>query len=364
MHLILTLALAGSIVTQAVDSTVKPLMAKDGIPGMAVGIIVDGKPSFFYYGIADKQTSKPVSASTIFEVGSISKTFTATLTSYAQLRGFLSLSDKVDKYFPALQGSPFGDVTLLNLGTHTAGNLPLQVPDGIDNDDQLVAYLKAFRSSKPMGTMRVYSNIGIGTLGLIVAKSMHEDFTALVEGRLFPALGLTSTFIDVPPEKMADYAQGYTTKNETHRATPGELGKESYGVHTTAPDLARFLQINMGAISVDDTMQRAVMQTHTGYYTAGPMTQDLIWEQYPLPMTLSTLQAGTGLDPTDARQLSPPLPPQSNVWINKTGSTNGFGAYVAFIPSKRMGIVLLANKYYSLDERVTAAYHILTTLTR
>ncbi|MDN6020500.1 MAG: serine hydrolase, partial [Enterobacterales bacterium] len=58
----------------------------------------------------------------------------------------------------------------------------------------------------------------------------------------------------------------------------------------------------------------------------------------------------------------PPLPPQENVWINKTGSTNGFGAYIAFVPAKKMGIVMLANKNYSIDQRVTVAYKILSSL--
>jgi len=80
-------------IERAVGATVRPLMAKDGIPGMAVGIVDDGKPFFFYYGVASKQTQQPVTSSTLFEVGSISKTFTAALAAYAQVRGFVSLPD-------------------------------------------------------------------------------------------------------------------------------------------------------------------------------------------------------------------------------------------------------------------------------
>ena len=66
----------------------------------------------------------------------------------------LSLSDPARKYLPVLQGSPFGTVRLVDLGTHTAGGLPLQVPDAIRDFDQLMRYLNAWRPAYAPGTRR------------------------------------------------------------------------------------------------------------------------------------------------------------------------------------------------------------------
>lgn len=349
-----------------VDAAVQPLMAKYRIAGMAVGVIVEGKPYVLNYGVASTQTGKPVTRDTLFELGSVSKTFTATLASYAELNGKLSLSDPTSKYLPVLRGTPFGNVSLLNLGTHTPGGLPLQVPDDIHNNDQLMQYFRAWHPAYAPGTQRTYANPGIGTLGLITAKSMGQDFTALIQQRVFPPLGMTNSYIDVPAARMPDYAQGYTKDDAPVRVNPGVLSAEAYGIKSTAADMLRFIAANMNLIPLDDKLQRAITATHTGYFNAGVLTQDLIWEQYPYPAALKTLEQGNSstmvLHATPAAEIEPPQAPRQDVWINKTGSTNGFGAYVAFIPEKRLGIVMLANRNIPNEERVSAAYQILTTL--
>ena len=148
--------------------------------------------------------------------------------------------------------------------------------------------------------------------------------------------------------------------------TPGVLWSEAYGIRTTASDMLRFVKANMHMLNVDPKWQDAITATHTGYYRIGAMTQDLIWEQYHYPVELDQLLVGNStkllFEANPATELNPPVRPSGDVLINKTGSTNGFAAYVAFVPDKRIGIVLLANKSYPIDARVTAAFEILTHL--
>ena len=124
------------------DQAMKPMMQEFNIPGMAVGISIDGKNYFFNYGVASKDSQQAVSQDTLFEIGSVSKTFTATLAAYAQNQGKLDLADSVSQHLPALRGSAFDQISLLNLATHTAGGQPLQVPDEIRNNQQLMDYFK------------------------------------------------------------------------------------------------------------------------------------------------------------------------------------------------------------------------------
>ena len=355
---------AGSI-QKIVDATIPALMARDGIPGMAVAVAADGKSYIFTYGLASKNPRTPVTDGTLFELGSISKTFTATLASWAQAQHRLSLADPTDKYLPDLAGTPFGKVSLLSLGTHTPGGLPVQVPDSVTNDTELMRYLEQWRPHYQVGTYRTYSNISIGMLGVITGKSMGEDFPVL-ERRLFHELGLKHTFIDIPASRLPDYAWGYTDKGEAIRMKPGLLWHEAYGARATAADMIRFVQENIDPSGLPSALRQAITETHTGYFQAGSMTQDLIWEQYPYPIALASLHAGNSakmlLTPTPVRAIVPREAPHPGVWLNKTGSTNGFGAYAAFIPSKRLGIVILANKSYAISHRVEAAYRILSAL--
>nr|WP_232625640.1 class C beta-lactamase [Achromobacter deleyi] len=352
--------------TAAVDAAVADVMRQYGIAGMAIGVSRDGEQRFFNYGDASRAPRRAVSSDTLFELGSISKTFTVTLAAYAQATGRLSLADSPAKWVPELQGSEFAKLTLVNLATHTAGGFPLQVPDAVQTMAQLMDYLKAWTPQYAPGTRRTYANPGIGMLGVVAARALGEPYVVAMEQRLLPKLGLRDTYLEVPPRKMPDYAQGYDKQDAPVRVNPGVLADEAYGVKSSARDMLRFVEINLGTAPVDATLQRAIAETHTGYYQLGAITQDLIWEQYRYPVSVDDLVHGNSakvsFETLPVQALQPPLAPQQAVWINKTGATNGFGAYVAFVPSRKLGIVILANRNYPNEARVRLALRLLKAL--
>ena len=147
-----------------VNDAVRPVMNQYDIPGIAVGVILDGKSYVFNYGRMAKEGSRPITDKTLFEIGSVSKTFTATLATYAQANGDLALTEPAGKYVPALQGSPFGDVEILHLATHTPGGFPLQVPENVKNEQQMLKYFKEWQPVHLPGTHRTYANPSIGML--------------------------------------------------------------------------------------------------------------------------------------------------------------------------------------------------------
>ncbi|XVH65906.1 class C beta-lactamase [Pseudomonas umsongensis] len=359
-------SLAQDHLESIVSDAVRPVMHAQGIAGMAVAVTVNGKQQYFNYGIASKETGKPVTQDTLFEIGSVSKTYTATLIAYAQATGKLALTDKASAVLPALRGSAFDHISVLQLATYSAGGLPLQFPAEADSADKMLGYYQQWKPVYPVGSQRLYSNPSIGLSGYLAAQALGQPFDDAMENTLLPKLGLKHTWLKVPQEQMALYAQGYDKADKPVRVGPGALDAEAYGVKTSAADLIGFVQANLQPASLDTPLQQAIALTHTGYYSVGDMTQGLGWEMYRYPVTLDRLLAGNStaiaMQAHPVQWLKPPQSQPKDVLLNKTGSTGGFGAYVAYVPSKDMGIVILANKNYPNEERVRIAHQILSAM--
>ncbi|WP_085343963.1 class C beta-lactamase [Vibrio sp. ArtGut-C1] len=350
-----------------VDECAKGLMNEYDIPGLAVAVTIDGKRYFYNYGFADESKGSLVTNDTIFELGSISKTFAATLTGYAQEKGKLNMDDKVKDYIPELENSVLGNTKLVHVATYTAGGLPLQFPSEVTNDADMMQYYKTWKPEYEAGTKRKYSNPSIGLFGYIGALSMKSDYTEMMETVILPELGMTNTFVDVPKDKLNNYAFGYSSEGKPVRVNPGILDAQAYGIKSTSLDMLQYIEANMGQAQLNTDIENALERTHTKYFDTDTFTQAVGWEGYDYPVSLSQLLKGNSSDvilnakPVQASE-SGTL--GRDVWYNKTGATGGFGAYVAYVPSEKIGIVILANKNYPNAERVEAAYNIISSVVK
>ena len=347
----------------AVDAAVKPVMRAYDVPGMAVAVTVGGRTRYFNYGLASRESGAKVDEHTLFELGSISKTFTATLALDAAAAGKLKLDAHPSTYLPALKGTAVDRATVLDLGTYTVGGLPLQVPDEIEDDAQARTWLQGWQPDAAPASVRRYSNPSIGLLGRAAARALDMDFTAAVQARIFAPLGLKESFYRVPADAMGRYAWGYNDAGKPVRVNPGVFDMEAYGVKSSAADMIRVVQAN---IAPSGPLQRALEGSHVGYFQAGGMVQGLGWEQYPYPVTQEMLLAGNA--ETMIRQANPVtrlVPPRAAALatlFNKTGSTGGFGAYVAFVPAREIGVVILANRNFPIPARVKVGHALLGVL--
>lgn len=351
-----------SLVTEAA----RPIVTEYQVPGMAIGLIIDGEHYFFNFGVASEDSRVPITEHTLFEVGSVSKTFTATLAAYAEEKGALRLGDPVTQHLTALRGSALDNVSILNLATHTAGHFPMQVPRKVKTDTQLFDYFRQWQPQYQPGSKRTYANLGSGLLGVVTAESLGQPFVESMEKTLFRGLGLSETYLTVPAERMDDYAEGHNSKHQAVRLNTGPLGNEAYGVKSTSADLTRYLAAQMRLVKTPEAFEQALQATRRGYFKTDYYVQDMVWEQYALPVPKVRLLAGNAramiMSDHPVTAIEPPLEPQQDVLINKTGSTGGFSAYVAFIPAQQFGFVLLANKYFPNEARIEALHYVMAGL--
>lgn len=352
-------------VKAVIDQQFKPLLAQYNIPGLAVAVTLNGQHYFVNYGVASKQSQQPVRNDTLFELGSVSKTFNATLAGYAQAQGKLSFSDHPAKYFPELNNTAVNRAAILNLGTYTAGGFPLQFPDEVVTQQDMVKYFQKWQPKTKISAARQYSNPSIGLMGYVTALAMKKPYSELIEKTLFPQLGLKQSFIHVPESQMDNYAWGYKN-DQAMRVSAGMFDAEAYGVKSSSADMLKFIDAQLNPQKLNQPMRKTIENTHVGYFKVGAMTQGLGWEQYTYPVSLATLLQGNSskmaLESHTVTSIKQPKLASAATWFNKTGATNGFGAYVAFIPQQKIGIVMLANTNFPNEARITASYQTIQQL--
>ena len=195
-----------------VDQFVKAEMERQGIPGVAIGIVDHGKVMTRGYGFANLEHMVPATDQTIFQSGSLGKMFTSTAVMLQVEDGKLSLSDPIAKFFPDAPAS-WQKITVRNLLNHTSG-----IPDYTTSafnyrhdytEDELAHMAMQLVPEFPAGSRWNYSNTGYALLGFIVHKVSGKFYGDVLAERVFKPLGMTTARViseaDVIPNRAAGY---------------------------------------------------------------------------------------------------------------------------------------------------------------
>jgi CubicO group peptidase (beta-lactamase class C family) len=197
-----------------VDNLIQAEMRQSGVPGMAVALAKKGAILYAHaYGVADLATHQPTQPSAIFEIGSITKQFTAALIMKLQEQNQLHVGDSVANYLPEYNFPPA--ITIRMLLTHTSGladftNFPdfgQWVTSGVSKEVALTEISQAGLQFQP-GTQYAYSNSNFYLLGSVIEKITSQSYADNLEQYIFSPLALHSTFYVLPPANLA--ATGYT----------------------------------------------------------------------------------------------------------------------------------------------------------
>ena len=199
-------------VADSIDAFVRAEMARQHVPGVAVGIVDHGEVTAKGYGYANVEHMVPVTEETIFQSGSLGKMFTATGVMLLVEEGKISLADPLTKYFPDAPVS-WRNITVRHLLTHTSG-IPDYTTDDFDyrkdyTEDQLATMAYAQPLEFPAGSRWNYSNTGYALLGFIIHKASGQFYGDFLRDRVFTPLGMTTTRViseaDIVPNRAAGY---------------------------------------------------------------------------------------------------------------------------------------------------------------
>lgn len=185
-----------------------------------------GKPVYHKaFGYLNFEAKTPMDTTTLFELASVSKQFTATLILMLQEEGKLSVNDPMEKF---IDGLPYPGITIRHLLTHTSG-LPdyLKLLDEhwdktkVANNEVIISYLKQYHPEKNFtpGEKYEYSNTGYVLLGTIIEKAAGKDFVAFAHEKIFDPAGMTMTDLRTADQKAAisNFAAGYIFVPEKKR---------------------------------------------------------------------------------------------------------------------------------------------------
>jgi CubicO group peptidase (beta-lactamase class C family) len=319
----------------------------DAHTGMVIGIVDEHGSRIFSAGKLDNDTDQDVDGDTIFEIGSVTKTFTALLALEMEQRGEIKLDDSVAKYLPVSVKMPaYGgkEITLLNLAAQDSG-LPFN-PDNYSGKnwkerfdsytaEKMYAFLSGYTLTNEPGVQFQYSNLGMSLLGHVLELKAGTNFESLVLNRICRPLQMDSTCIKLTPELKARLATGHDEKGKRTASYDLQVMAGAGALLSSANDLLKYVSANLDLkeSSLTPLMKKSQAIRHRAEPEFG----------------------NTAMPWWDSGVYQPP----GMELIGHGGGTDGCSAFIGLDLKQRRGVVVLANQKVAVANSYTVGWRLL-----
>lgn len=325
---------------------IKPMILKNmgnkskGGVSIVLGVITPNGTSVSGYGNISKVNTTKVNGNTIFDIASITKTFTTSLLADAVKSGLVNLDDPIEKYLPAGVRMPTYNghkITLENLATHTSG-LPDFPVNWIRNrtytTQQVYNFLLNTSLQSEPGVRYNYSDFGVGLLGYVLSIKAGIPYEELLKERILDVLGMNSTGIAMNSTATvlsgalkSRLAKGHIGGNEVNLEFIPEAIQPAGALYSSANDLLKYLAANMGLIhtKINDILQDTHLIRHEEITTV---------TNWSSTKSLEVVYVGLGWHI---------ITNLGTEVINHAGGIDGYTSFIAFNPTKQIGLVILCS---------------------
>ena len=315
--------------------------------GIVVGIVDENGTMVVSCGRKGDGTAEEVNRDTLFEIGSVSKTFTVLLLVDMIERGEMRLDDPVAKFLPASVKMPVGprggQITLLDLATHGSGlpmnaeNLNRALPRTPWEDyttEKLYAFLSGHTLRREPGAAYEYSNVGSGLLGHAIALKAGKDYESLLVERICGPLEMSSTRVTLAGELQARLARGHDASGKP--APNWDIGAlvGAGGIRSSANDLLKYVSAQLGLTRPPSELTPLMQKTHEVRWRGVPMPGHREGEgelKFLGRAAMSWMDSGIE------------QPPGMEL-LGHGGGTGGYSAFVGMDKRQRRGVVVLSNQ--------------------
>ncbi|HCZ36200.1 MAG TPA: serine hydrolase [Cytophagales bacterium] len=330
MRIILFLFVCSTLSAQTVEEKIKARVTFGETPGIVVGIYENGKTQYYSYGVANLESKEPVTSITLFEIGSITKTFTTSMAAMLSLEQKISFDATAQKYLPSKMVLPERNgkaITIEHLATAHSGlpRMPLnfQPKDPMNpyidyQEAELSYFLSNYELTRDPGSEYEYSNLGMGLLGYIVTRIDEKSYSDALQQMICKPLGMNKTFIG-GQRKEKHLASGYADKLAMKAWTWDDQSvlTGAGGIVSNAEDMMKFL---VAQLDKTNPLAKAFTLTHQSRANAGGMKIGYGWH----------------------------IRYENLIWHN--GGTGGFRSFAGFDKTKNKAVIILTNSTTGADD--------------